>query len=368
MKICSPQLGISPESSLGGEIYDYQTLKGFTQKGIDVFVYLPKNRHYDKTLKHFHVEYCFITHIIPPWIYSFICLPYIYRTYKREKFDILRIHSPRFLGLAAIIFHLFFQNVPILSSQVTIDPSPFSYPVEWLTFRISKKIIVQSQYMKEIVAKKYHIDPKKIEVTYGGQINKSTNPIILPQQAKFLKENDKILLFMGFLIKRKNPLFLIDVFSQARKHIDHFKMVIIGNGPEKRQMVRELERLNLLQEVIFIDSAYGSVKDYWLSRMNAFLFPSRDEALGLSATEAMSFAKPVITSDIPPFKEIITSGHNGYALPLDAQLWVRTIVSLIKSPALSEKIGQAAKKTVTEKFNWQKTYDLNYKVARKMAQ
>lgn len=367
MKICSPQLGISKDSSLGGEIYDYQTLKGFTLSGVKVFVYLPKNRPYDKNLKNFYVEYCFATHIFPPWIYSFICLPYLLRTYKKERFDVLRIHSPRFLGMAAIIFHLIHLDVPILTSSVTVDSSPVFFPIEWLVFKISKGVVVQSKYMKNFLVKKYCVDRRKIAVTYGGQTSSDIKPS-RPSESLKLKNNDKVLLFMGLLVKRKNPIFLVNVFHESKKIIQNLKLVIIGSGPEKASLIKSLSRSGLLKDTVFVNFAYGPEKAYWFNRMNIFVLPSLDEGFGLSVTEAMSFAKPVITSNRAAFGEIITDNKDGYTLPLNSELWSRTIVNLIKSPSLSKKIGAAAKKTVKEKFNWEKTFELNYEIIKKITQ
>lgn len=367
MKICSPQLGLSPNSSLGGEIYDHQTLKGFSRKGVKVFVYLPKNRPYDHTLKNFNVEYCFITHIVPPWIYSFFCLPYLFRTYKREKFDILRIHSPRFLGFAAIIFHYFYPNIPIMSSQVTVDASFIYYPIEWLTFRISKKIVVQSEYMKNLIIKKYGISSNKIVATFGGQLQSPKKSHILPKGAKDIKPAIPVILFMGVLIKRKDPVFLLDILKKCKENIPNLKLVIIGSGPEKKIIIKKAKDNNLENDVVLIDFAYGEDKAYWLSRMDIFVMPSRDEAFGLAVTEAMSNAKPVITSNRAAFEEIINNGNNGFTLPLEKkEQWSQTIVKLIQTPSLSKKIGINAKKTVQEKFSWEKTFNLNFKVAQEM--
>lgn len=363
MKICSPQLGISPNSSLGGEIYDYQTLKGLTLSGVQVFVYLPKNRAFDKNLKNFYVEYCFATHIFPPWIYSFICLPYLIRTYKKERFDVLRIHSPRFLGMAAIIFHLVYPDVPILTSSVTVDSSPVFYPIEWLVFKISRGVVVQSKYMKNFLARKYDVDEGKISVTYGGQGILDVKPSN-PTESLKLKSNDKILLFMGVLVKRKNPIFLVNVFRESKKNIPNLKLVIIGSGPEKGSLVKSLKRSDLLEDTIFINSAYGPDKIFWFNKMDIFVLPSLDEGFGLSVTEAMSHAKPVITTNKAAFKEIITNTKDGYTLPLNSKLWAKTIFNLIKSPPLSKRIGAAAKETVEEKFNWEKTFRLNYEVLK----
>lgn len=42
LTVCSPQLGISPESNLGGEVYDREVIKSLCENGIKVIIILPK--------------------------------------------------------------------------------------------------------------------------------------------------------------------------------------------------------------------------------------------------------------------------------------------------------------------------------------
>ncbi len=366
IKICSPQLGISPKSNLGGEIYDYQTIKGFCKKGFKVFVYLPKNRPYDKTLLNLKVTYCFMKHIFPPWIYSFLCLPYLFKTYKKEKFDILRIQSPRFLGIAVIVFNLIYPKVPILSSGVTIDSPRIYYLLERYVYNLSKAVIVQSQYMKKFLTKKYLVDPRKIYVTYGGKIDSSKKWHKLPEQAKLIKENDKIILFMSLLIERKNPIFAVKVFLNLRKRFNNLKFIIIGSGPLKNELQFLVSKESRDDDVIFIDSAYGEEKAYWFERMDLFILPSLDEGFGLVVTEVMSFGKPVITSNKAAFPEIIDNGKEGYTLPLSINTWVKLIDKLLRTKSRLLMLGKNAKKRVDKEFNWQKTYNLNKAVVLNM--
>lgn len=362
LKICSPQLGISPTSKLGGEIYDYQTLKGFAKKGNKVFVYLPKNRNYDRNLKNFYVTYSFLKHVVPPWLFSFLCLLYLFKTYSKEKFDILRIHSPRFLGIAGLIFHVFYPKVPIIASYVTSDRSTLFFPVEKKLFQICSKIIVQSQFMKKRLIFAYKVPASKIAVTYGGQLQSIEKPQKNPKFANLIKKNDRVLLVMGLLISRKNPMFVFDVFLALRKSFQNLKLIFIGDGSEAQRIKEKIKSLDLSDEVILIKSAFGQEKSYWLSRMDIFLLPSLSEGFGLAVTEAMSFAKPVVVSDIEPFEEIIKNSVDGFTIPLIQAKWVSTIKKLLNDKVLSSKIGENALKKVKAQFNWERTYTLNKKV------
>ncbi len=368
LKICSPQLGISPASELGGEVYDYQTLKGFTEKGFEVYVYIPKGRDYDRSLKNFYVERCFLKHIVPPIIYSFLCLPYLFRLYKKERFEVLRIHSPRFLGLAAIIFHFFRPRVPIVASYVTSDKSLAYFFIEKKLFQISSRIIVQSQYMKKRLISIYGVSSKKVFVTYGGYLNPTKKWSEMPQAAKSLKNSDRVLLFMGLLIKRKNPAFALEVFSKVKSKISNAKIVFIGHGGEQNTLKKRARLLNLDDSVIFVDLAYSSEKAYWLSRMDVFVLPSTSEGFGLAVTEAMSFSKPVIVSNIEPFREIIKDGFDGYLVELNEQKWTKTIVALLENERLMKITGKNARTKVETKFNWEHTYESNKKAIQSIFQ
>lgn len=366
MKICSPQLGISPTSSLGGEVYDYYTLKGFALSNFKVFVYLPRDRYYDNSLPNFYVKYSFIKHMFPPIIFSIICLPYLLKTYKKEKFDVLRIHSPRYLGLAGILFHLFHPDVPILTSAVNPQASKLLYLVEKMIYRISSKIIVQSDYMKKRLQKSFKIEPKKIAVTFGGQLEFKKNYRKIPSEAKKIRKDEKVLLFMGIMDKRKNAIFLVDVIDKVIKVNPKIKLVLIGDGEQKKLIQQKLKEKKLLSHCIFRNSAYGEEKCYWLSRMDIFVLPSLEEGFGIAVTEAMSFGKPVVVSNIEPFKEIIKNNIDGYTLPLKLSIWIEKLVVLIDNKELRSGIGKKAKNKVEKYFTWQRTYDLNAKIIKEI--
>lgn len=367
IKICSPQLGISPVSSLGGETYDYQTLKGFTQRQCQVIVYLPKGRSFDKNLKNFQVYFAPIKHIVPPVIYSFICLPFLFRTYKKTKFDILRIHSPRFLGIAGLLFHYFYPKVPILVSAVTVDSERIYYWIEKKTYDSASAIIVQSEYMKSLLVRKYKTDPQKIAVTYGGMDIDNQTFTILPKQAKLLNKSDKVMLFMGSLIARKNPLFALEIFYKILTTQPNLKFVVIGQGDQKKEMMRKVDQWGIEKKVIFINSAHNEERAYWLNRMDIFIFPSLNEGFGLVVTLAMSYGKVVVSSDKAAFKEIIDNGKDGFTLTLNnRKIWQSTILRLLKSKKLRDKMGKLARQKVEQKFNWDLTYDLNKQVVERL--
>ncbi len=120
LTICSPQLGLSPESNSGGEVYDREVINRLCDSGVKVFTLLPKNRPYLKH-KNLTVAYAPIKPMFPPHIFSAFVLPYLIKTYKKVKFDILRVHNPYFVGPAAVIFRQLNPQVPIVASYLHLE-------------------------------------------------------------------------------------------------------------------------------------------------------------------------------------------------------------------------------------------------------
>jgi glycosyltransferase involved in cell wall biosynthesis len=68
--------------------------------------------------------------------------------------------------------------------------------------------------------------------------------------------------------------------------------------------------------------------------------------------EAMAAGRPVIASDLPVLREIITDGENGLLVqPEDPQAWIQAIRRLQKSPQLAAEIAGNARKTA-QSYSW----------------
>src|SRR4030042_5675118 len=121
LKICCPQLGLNPNSDLGGEVHDHFVLHSLAKRGHKIFVYLPKDRPYEKH-PNLIITRAPIKHI-PALLFNFLVIPYLFKTYKKEKFDILRVHNPYFVGLGALFFKFFHPNVPIVTTHHLVEVS-----------------------------------------------------------------------------------------------------------------------------------------------------------------------------------------------------------------------------------------------------
>ena len=342
LTICSPQLGLSPESNSGGEVYDREVIQRLCQQGVKVFSLLPKNRPYQKH-QNLTVAYAPIKSMYPPHIFSAFVLPYLIKTYQKEKFAILRVHNPYFIGPAALIFKKLYPQVPVVASYLHLEPG-FNHFIDRLVVKSFDHIICISQNTKQEIIDKLSYPAKKISVAYPGVDNRF-HPGIKP--AGFT------IMFVGGLKPRKNPEFLLKVLAKLNR--PDVQLIFCGAGPLKNKLTgSNIKVTGYVPE---------SQKPALYHQASVVVLPSLKEGFGMTLTEAGASGIPVIANNHSSIKEIIQDGKTGFlAKTNDVADWVDKLLQLIKSPALCQKIGEAGQKFVRSTFTWEKNINIHLKI------
>jgi len=355
--ICSPQLGISPDSTLGGEVYDREVLERMANFGANIYVYLPKSRIYKKN-KNLEVEYAPAKHMVPPYLFNIFVLPYLFRKYKEIKFPILRVHS-HFIAPAVILFKLLNPKVKVISHYHLDHKGFFVTLLNKILFSISDLIIADSHFLKNRLIKKFPGLEKKIKVIYTGVDQKQIKPI---QKDKRLLDKYKIngkfvITFLGRFIKRKNPHFLIKLLKNLP---ENFVLVLVGDGSEKNNLLEMARKLNVENRVIFPGILFGKEKLAHYSISDVFAFPSQNEGFVLAVLEAMSAGLPLILPKSGAFPEAVTHGVNGFLVkPESISDFKEKIIKLKKSPNLRHRMSLASRQRVLKEFTWDITAKKN---------
>lgn len=99
--------------------------------------------------------------------------------------------------------------------------------------------------------------------------------------------------YVGRLHKDKNIKLLIDVFSKVRNEISDSKLMIVGDGVEKENLINYVKILNLSDSVIFIGRSDNVAEIY--SAIDLLVVPSLKEGFGLVAAESILCRTPVIS-------------------------------------------------------------------------
>ena len=350
LTICSPQLGISPYSTLGGEVYDREVLKRMGELGAKIEVLLPKNRPFSRT-KNVNVSFAPIKHIAPPYLYSFVMLPYLFKTYKKNHFEILRIHS-HFLAIGALIFKLYKPNIRLVSHYHLDHEGILVNALNRLLLNSSDLVIADSNFLKKRLIMKFPRTKNKIKVIHTGVDQKTIKPLKPNQDLikKYTLKNQTVLVFLGRFIKRKNPQFLIRLMEKLPKNIS---LILIGRGPEQNNLLVEAKKRGVADRVIFPGPLFGKVKLSHYSISDIFVFPSLNEGFVLAVLEGMSAGLPLVLPNSGAFPEALENGVNGYLVkPNNLEDWSEKITKLAKNKNLRLKMEKASRQKVLKEFTW----------------
>ena len=172
-----------------------------------------------------------------------------------------------------------------------------------------------------------HVIPNGIAVS-------SSEPLDRPSLLKELKlpADAKLVACVGRLAKQKcvgDLLWGIQVLRQADPRA---YLLIIGDGPERDDLVERARNLECTDHVRFV--GHREDADRILPLVDAYWLASAFEGMSNSLMEALSLGIPAIATDIPPNRELITHGKHGYLVnPNDGVGFAQYTVKLFNDRA-----------------------------------
>ncbi|MHB1006561.1 MAG: glycosyltransferase family 4 protein [Chloroflexota bacterium] len=90
---------------------------------------------------------------------------------------------------------------------------------------------------------------------------------------------------------------------------------------------------------------------------DVFCLPSRYETFGLVFAEAWLCGKPVLGGDIPPLRDVITDGRDGFVVSQSPREIADALNRLLDDPEMARQMGAAGRRKVDEHYNWNCTVD-----------
>lgn len=217
------------------------------------------------------------------------------------------------------------------------------------------KIIVVSQAVGQMVIKEEAVSEEKIELIYNGvEINKFNSWLMahgLQLKVSLGIENNEVVVGMVANFSWvKGYEYFIDAAKLVLEKVPKTKIILVGDGPERKRSAYSVERSGLEKKVLFL----GTRKDIseLLQIMNICVLSSISEGLSNTLLEYMAAGKPVIATAVGGNIEVIENEKNGILVPAkDALALSKQIIRLLANKELAQKLAIEAKKTVSEKFN-----------------
>ena len=156
-----------------------------------------------------------------------------------------------------------------------------------------------------------------------------------------------VVLSVGNLIPIKGHAHLLSAFARAILDVPGCVLEIIGDGPERKSLVRLANVLGISSRVRFRGRQSREVVSAAMQRCAVFALPSRYEGLGCVYLEAMACGKPAIGCHGQGIDEIIQHGVNGLLVSSGNEAELSdSLTTLLSNQGLRQNIGNAARRRV----------------------
>ena len=347
MRICSPQLGMTP--GLGGGVYDTEILKGLARLGVEIQILLPRGKPY-QDVDGWHIHRT-PRHIRYYYEHNWLFLPKLLRLWKSPGFDVLRIHSPTIGPLGR--FSKTVLDKPVVAHYHHLEDDKITHAINMLGIRKYDLVTTDSQFCVSQLVDTYGMESDRIVVAYPGVEEKYQPRPRRKELERALGLEDKIVLFyLGVLVPRKNLRFLLDVFAVAYNQEPRLRLIIGGTGIEEQVLKTYAQQKGLQQNtVLFVGYIPESDKVDYYNLADVFVFPSSLEGFGMVVAEAMACGVPVVSSNTSSLPEVV--GQAGLlASPTNTSEFGQQLLRLVRDQSLRERFGQEGRERIKRNFSW----------------
>ena len=263
---------------------------------------------------------------------------------SKYKIDVLHVHYAIPHAYAAYMAKKILKengyNIPIITTlhgtDITlVGNNPFYKPA--VTFSINKSDIVTcvSKSLMEDTREFFGIKREIKVIPNFIDIDKYARKHNLCQGNMLAQDDEKIIVHVSNFRPLKRIIDVLKIFEKINQKINS-KLIMVGDGPDKKKAKEFLRKNNLKNKVIFLGKT--SEVDEILCSSDLFLLPSEKESFGLAALEAMALKVPVISTNTGGLKDLNINGNSGYTSDIgDIDSMAKNAIKILSDDSLKKK-------------------------------
>lgn len=292
------------------------------------------------------------------------------KTIKDLGIEIIHLQSPFLMGRMGLRYAKRY-NVPLVFTYHTMYDQyvhylPFAKNLskvlmqKWSTDFCNQcdLVITPTEIIREHI-KSTGVQVPVINLSTGIDIDEfeNTDRTWLRQSFGF-KENETILLHIGRLGKEKNVPFLLKAFKQILTHKPEGRLVIVGGGPDLKNLQSIAEDLEISEYVTFtgIIPRKDLINAY--AGADIFIFASLTETQGLVLCEAKAAELPVVAVKALGASEMIRDGEDGFLTRYSMDHFVDKVMLLMEDKTLRAAMSRNAQENAYEMSSYNQTKKL----------
>jgi len=292
---------------------------------------------------------------------------HLYCLFKKERFDIVHVHTPVAAALGRVA--AWAARVPIViytahgfyfHEHTSVRARQFLVWLEKLLGRITHVVFTQS-YEDALTAVREGIcsEEKVLWIGNGVDIERfsvqpGSNGI---RESLGIPLQDKVVGFVGRLVREKGILELIQAMKLVVEVIPNTMLLLVGDTLDSDRDIEAKQAISRLLDQNGLGThvmTAGFVEDIpgVMAAIDIFVLPSHREGMPRTIIEAMASGKPVIATNIRGCREEVAPDLTGLLVPVDNSAALATaIISLLLKPEIARQMGTEGRQRACELFD-----------------
>ena len=171
-------------------------------------------------------------------------------------------------------------------------------------------------------------------------------------------EETPLILHVARLVEVKGTRYLLRAFARVARKYDRVKLLIIGDGPLRRQLHALTASLGMRDRVEFLGAVPHVAVLSWMRKAAMLVLPGirtatgREEGLGMVLLEAAATGLPIVGSRVGGIPECMLEGKTGFLVPeRDEDALARRLAELLEDPVRRHQMGAAGRALIEDRFD-----------------
>lgn len=262
---------------------------------------------------------------------------------RKHAFDVINAHFVIPSGVPALLIAKL-RKIPLVVTLIggdIYDPSKGISPHKHAILRATIRYIANAADAVTAIshdtkqrAIELHGVKKDIEVIPIGLVPNTSDA--LPREALGFREEDIVCVSIGRLVPRKGYETLLAAWA----HIPSAHLVIIGDGPMKKDLEQLIRRYELTDRVRLVGFVPEQEKYGILRTADIYVSAAQHEGFGIVFLEAMQAGLPIIAANDGGQKDFLEHGKHALLIPPhDIQGIIDAVTLLIDNPTMREEMS-----------------------------
>jgi glycosyltransferase involved in cell wall biosynthesis len=285
----------------------------------------------------------------------------------RERCDVVNTHSSTDTWLAALACLTLASPPAIVRTRHISAPMPANAATRWLYNRATRLVVTTGEKVREQVIREASVDPARV-VSIPTGIDLATfrpGERAAARAALGLPVAGFLVAIVATLRSWKGHRYLVEAFARLADR--DARLAIVGDGPQREALERQVRDAGLAERVTFAGNRDEVAP--WLQAADVFCLPSyANEGVPQALMQAMAAGLPVVTTPVGSISEIVADGRSGLIVPPEDSVALHAALERLRAdPGLRDALARQAHREAEARFGEERMVERMEQVFRRAA-